>query len=356
MCRQRRKWTERGWFTLLSAVFVLAGVCAQSRPVDWSALVARAQSSVVRVFAQSGRYTTCGSGVVVSQAGYVLTAGHVIENARTIKVVVEGRHEYEASVVRVHEWTDLAVLRVPDAELTPLRLEIAERPVDGAEICVLGYPECGLEPLAVQGRVGRRADNEPRGMVWYNAPVRRGQSGGAVLDVSGSVIAVHFEQPAAEGGGRGVSAGVVLSVLPSGVPFVVSLAGNIVTVNWAAVSDPVEPGDVIEVDPARPGSYRKASGPCASSVAGVVFGNVGLQPLHGANSDGRVLVALMGIVPVKVTDENGPIRVGDLLVASSTPGHATRWDPEGGCGGGFVGKALEAHETGQGMILVLLMR
>ena len=70
------------------------------------------------------------------------------------------------------------------------------------------------------------------------------------------------------------------------------------------------------------------------------------------------LLALLGIVPVKVTDENGPIQIGDLLIASSIPGYAMRWDADsaGGDFCGLIGKALEALEKGTGVIQVLLMR
>jgi len=66
------------------------------------------------------------------------------------------------------------------------------------------------------------------------------------------------------------------------------------------------------------------------------------------------LLALIGIVPVKVTNENGPIQPGDLLVTSSTPGHAMRWDPDVGSPCNLVGKALEPLEEETGIILVLL--
>ena len=66
----------------------------------------------------------------------------------------------------------------------------------------------------------------------------------------------------------------------------------------------------------------------------------------------RACLALIGIVPVKVTDEGGPILPGDLLVASSTPGRAMRWNGEGS--GALVGKALESMAGSEGVILVLL--
>jgi hypothetical protein len=71
-------------------------------------------------------------------------------------------------------------------------------------------------------------------------------------------------------------------------------------------------------------------------------------------------VALCGRVPCKVTDENGPIERGDLLTTSSTPGHAMKATPVrvGGIDvfrpGTVIGKALERHKSGKGMIEVFV--
>jgi hypothetical protein len=66
----------------------------------------------------------------------------------------------------------------------------------------------------------------------------------------------------------------------------------------------------------------------------------------------EIPVAVVGIVPCKVSAENGPIRAGDLLVTSATPGHAMRDDdPRPGT---ILGKALESLESGTGMIRVLV--
>jgi len=66
------------------------------------------------------------------------------------------------------------------------------------------------------------------------------------------------------------------------------------------------------------------------------------------------LLALIGIVPVKVTNENGPIKPGDLLVSSLTSGYAMRWDPSDGSSCNLIGKALELLIEESGIILVLL--
>ena len=121
------------------------------------------------------------------------------------------------------------------------------------------------------------------------------------------------------------------------------------------MSEPVEPGDVLEIDPEHPGYYRKARGPCSALVAGVVSTQPGFVLGHGEDTEGKALLALMGTVPVKVTDEGGPIRPGDLLMASSTPGFAMRWEPDSGKPCHLVGKALDPWEEGSGLIRVLLM-
>jgi hypothetical protein len=89
-------------------------------------------------------------------------------------------------------------------------------------------------------------------------------------------------------------------------------------------------------------------------VAGVVSSQPGLLLGGTEPIDGKALLALCGIVPVKVTNEGGPIQPGDLLVTSSIPGHAMRWTGPMPCPCALVGKALEPMADESGVILVLL--
>jgi len=68
----------------------------------------------------------------------------------------------------------------------------------------------------------------------------------------------------------------------------------------------------------------------------------------------EVPLAVVGIVPCKATAENGPIAVGDLLVASSTAGYAMRGTDRSKMLGAIVGKALEPLREGKGVVQVLL--
>jgi alpha-tubulin suppressor-like RCC1 family protein/fibronectin type 3 domain-containing protein len=124
---------------------------------------------------------------------------------------------------------------------------------------------------------------------------------------------------------------------------------------WVPASDALGAGTVLEADPVRPGTYRPSQCACSPWVAGVVSTQPGIV-LGGTDGStaGKTLLALSGIVPVKVTNEGGPIQPGDLLVSSSTPGYAMRWAGDGPCPCALVGKALGPMMEESGTILVLL--
>lgn len=131
---------------------------------------------------------------------------------------------------------------------------------------------------------------------------------------------------------------------------------------WVSVSEPVTAGSVVELDPDNPGSYRLSSAACSAWIAGVISTEPGVMlgsPTTTPHSllttyHSQALLALIGIVPTRVTTEGGPILPGDLLVASSTPGYAMRWSGSGPCPCALVGKALEPMTGSEGVILVLL--
>ena len=154
-------------------------------------------------------------------------------------------------------------------------------------------------------------------------------------------------------------------------------AGGADVAEYILTSEPVEAGDVVEVDPHNPKHYRKARGPYSPLVAGVistapgvVLGlKLGPNPLPpslkgrgdsplalGGGLGERSLLALLGRVPVKATTENGPIRPGDLLTSASKPGYAMRCVSATLCEGAIIGKALEPLAEGSGLIIVLITR
>jgi hypothetical protein len=126
-------------------------------------------------------------------------------------------------------------------------------------------------------------------------------------------------------------------------------------------TDGLEPGDALIIG--RDGKLAKSTEAYQSSVVGVYSTQPGV--LGGANetsTDGKVPLAVVGVVPVKVTDENGPIAPGDLLTTSSLAGHAMKASPETMASGrttypsgSIIGKALSGFEQGEGTVDALLI-
>lgn len=120
----------------------------------------------------------------------------------------------------------------------------------------------------------------------------------------------------------------------------------------------LEPGDVLSIGP--DGQMVRSTESFQATVVGVYSTEPGFIAGNKLDEDGnpvepeRIPLAVVGIVPVKASAENGPIVPGDLLVASDTPGHAMRAgdDPPNGT---VVGKALSALDSGTGVIQMLVM-
>jgi hypothetical protein len=102
----------------------------------------------------------------------------------------------------------------------------------------------------------------------------------------------------------------------------------------------------------------KANQPYSTLVAGIFSTKPGLlgttRKVDDSAPADEVPLAVVGIVPCKVTAENGAIRMGDLLVSSSTPGYAMKGTDRGRMLGAVVGKALEPLQQGEGVIQVLV--
>lgn len=126
----------------------------------------------------------------------------------------------------------------------------------------------------------------------------------------------------------------------------------------------LEPGDVLEIDPLHGDAVRQSREPNSRLVAGVYSTRPSVLAVgeHGVDDSlaGEVPVGIVGVVPTKVSDENGPIQIGDLLVTSSLPGRAMKAQAEMVNGvavyptGAILGKALEPLQQGAGVIKVLV--
>jgi hypothetical protein len=117
----------------------------------------------------------------------------------------------------------------------------------------------------------------------------------------------------------------------------------------------LEAGDVLAIG--ADGRLTLTTKPYEESLAGVYSTQPGLVggAADGESTEGKIPLAVTGVVPVMVTTENGPVRPGDLLTSSSTPGHAMHASRERVVVGVVIGKALEPLESATGVIRALVI-
>ncbi len=119
-----------------------------------------------------------------------------------------------------------------------------------------------------------------------------------------------------------------------------------------------EPGDVLVLTLDGNGDVTKSAEPYSTLVAGIYStrpGTVGRrQTTDPKTATQEIPMAMVGIVPTKVTAENGPIRRGDLLVTASLTGYAMKGTDRNRMLGAVVGKAMGSLNSGTGVIEALV--
>jgi len=117
-----------------------------------------------------------------------------------------------------------------------------------------------------------------------------------------------------------------------------------------------EAGDVLALSADGASDVQKTTEPYSTMVSGIYATKPGVvgQRESIAKSNSSIPMAMVGVVPTKVSAENGPIHRGDLLVSSSTPGFAMRGTDRGRMLGAVIGKAMGTLDSGTGVMEVLV--
>jgi hypothetical protein len=119
-----------------------------------------------------------------------------------------------------------------------------------------------------------------------------------------------------------------------------------------------EPGDVMAIDEKAADGFSLTRSAYSTLVAGVYSTQPGMlastHPMEPEKFAAEVPLAMFGIVPCKVSAENGAINRGDLLVSAATAGYAMKGTDKNKMLGAIIGKALDPLPQGTGVIRVLL--
>jgi Do/DeqQ family serine protease len=150
-----------------------------------------------------------GSGVIVSSDGYLLTNHHVVDGAEEIKVELSNREAFTARIVGSDPPSDLAVLKVDSAKLPVLQLGDSDQVRVGDVVLALGNP-LGLGQtvtagiISAKGRSTGLSDGSFEDFLQTDAPINRGNSGGALVDTRGQLIGINSQIVSPTGGNIGI--------------------------------------------------------------------------------------------------------------------------------------------------------
>jgi len=162
------------------------------------------------------RATSLGSGVIVSSEGYVLTNNHVIEGADDIQLVLADGRRLHATVRGNDPESDLAVLKADGKDLPAITFGKLDNVQVGDAVLALGNP-FGFGNTVTHGIVsalGRNhlGINRFEDFIQTDAAVNPGNSGGALVDSTGSLIGVNSAIFSQSGGSQGIGFAIPVSL------------------------------------------------------------------------------------------------------------------------------------------------
>ena len=209
----------RGWVPLVVAGALLGTLARPGpaggedrKPLDFEGVIENAKARVFPslVFVRpvqedlSGgekrRVEVFGSGILVSDDGYVVTNYHVAEKSTEIRCVLEDRRQVDATLVGLDEPTDLALLKLrlePGEKVVPAELGSSTAVVEGQFVMALGAPY-GFERSISLGIVsnakrhlGESAQHLYNNWIQTDDAINPGNSGGPLVDTQGRVVGIN---------------------------------------------------------------------------------------------------------------------------------------------------------------------
>ena len=255
--------------------------------------------------APTERRSGLGSGVVVSEEGYILTNYHVVEAADDIEVASNDGRKFSAKVVGADPESDLAVVRVsPEAKLPAITFARPDSLRVGDVVLAIGNP-FGVGQTVTSGIVsalGRShlGINTFEDFIQTDAAINPGNSGGALVDSNGLLVGINSAIYSQNGGSMGIGFAIPVSLARNVMEQIIKT--GMVTRGWIGV-------EVQEITPELAESFGMPNTDGAL-IAGVMRGSpadkAGIRP-------GDVLLAIEG---KKITDAQNMLE----LIAALEPG------------------------------------
>ncbi len=149
-----------------------------------------------------------GSGVIVTQDGYILTNNHVVDGADEVKVALQDGREFTAKVIGRDPKTDVAVIKISANNLPAVPMADSDKVEVGDIVLAVGNP-FGIGQTVTTGIVSATGRGGAVGLdyedfIQTDAAINPGNSGGALVDVEGRLIGINTAILSRSGGNQGI--------------------------------------------------------------------------------------------------------------------------------------------------------
>lgn len=160
-----------------------------------------------------------GSGIIITEDGYIITNNHVVQNATKVTVGLSDKRQFDATIVGTDPLTDLAVVKIDAKNLPVAFLGNSDNLKVGQWVMAIGNPlsltstvTAGIVSAIGRGQLGLIRDSYGvENFIQTDAAINPGNSGGALVDLSGSVIGIN-SAIASGGGGTYIGYGFAIPV------------------------------------------------------------------------------------------------------------------------------------------------
>ena len=140
-------------------------------------------------YGQSYEVPGSGSGVILTEDGYIATCAHVVDGAKSVKVTLNDDTSYDAAIVGTDSKNDIAIIKIDAKDLTPAVVGDSETLTVGSEVIAIGNPLGELRGTATAGIISatnRTIEVEGQAMTL----IQPGNSGGGLFDATGKLIGI----------------------------------------------------------------------------------------------------------------------------------------------------------------------
>lgn len=156
----------------------------------------RGQGGTQRRQVQTPKRESAGSGVIISDDGYIVTNNHVVESADEITITLNDNREFTARVVGLDPDTDLALLKIEASDLSPIVIGDSDNLKVGEWVLAVGNP-FNLTSTVTAGIVSAKArnlgahKNGIESFIQTDAAINAGNSGGALVNTRGELVGIN---------------------------------------------------------------------------------------------------------------------------------------------------------------------